>query len=114
VVQGAQTLPAVLDNAIGAKVDNLLQQQIKSQTPNKSAWLLPDSKTSQASPLIVQAAKPTTNKPDQIAPETLTLENKPIQPTTSPMNRPSLMLTFKRTAIPEKHQKQIKHLFGQV
>jgi hypothetical protein len=83
VVQGAQTLPAVLDNAIGAKVDNLLQQQIKSQTPNKSAWLLPDSKTSQASPLIVQAAKPTTNKPDQIAPETLTLENKPIQPTTT-------------------------------
>lgn len=82
MIQGTQTQPAVLDKAIGAKVDNLLEQQIKSQAQNKSAWLLPDSKTSQSSSLIVQLAKPTT-KPDQIAPETAGLENKPIQPMTT-------------------------------
>ncbi|MHC4076502.1 MAG: flagellar hook-length control protein FliK [Planctomycetota bacterium] len=83
IIQGIQTQPAVLDNAIGIKVDNLLEQQIKSPAPNKSVWLLPDSQTSQPSSLIIQAAKPTTNKPDQIVPETPTLKNKPIQPTTT-------------------------------
>lgn len=80
-VQGTQTQPAVLDNAIGAKVDNQLQQQIKSQATNKSVWLLSDSKTSQASSLIVQAAKPATNEPDQIVSTTTKPANKPIQPT---------------------------------
>ncbi|MGB8225390.1 MAG: flagellar hook-length control protein FliK [Sedimentisphaerales bacterium] len=82
IPQGTSTqpveLPVELDKAIGAKVDNQLQQQIESEISDKSVQLPTDSKTSQAPSLVVQVVKPITIKPDQIVSEITKLENKSI------------------------------------